>query len=83
MNIKILGPGCMNCKTLEARTKEALLTLNMTATVDKIIEYADIAVYGIMKTPGLVLDGKIVVQGQVPTVDKIIEILQASTGTVK
>jgi predicted DsbA family dithiol-disulfide isomerase len=71
----------MNCKTLEARTVEALAALNMTATVEKIVEYADIATYGIMKTPGLVLDGKIVVQGHVPTVEKIMEILKSSTVT--
>ncbi len=79
MTIKVLGPGCMNCKTLEARTMDALAALNMTATVEKIVDYADIAAFGIMKTPGLVLDGKIVVQGHVPTVEKIIEILQSST----
>lgn len=77
MNIKVLGPGCTNCKTLERRTGEALSALNMTAVVEKVTEYADIASYGIMRTPGLVVDGTVVVQGYVPTVEKIKEIIVA------
>jgi small redox-active disulfide protein 2 len=76
MNIKVLGSGCPNCKTLESRTVEALNALNITATIDKVVEYADIATYGIMKTPGLVIDGKVVVQGYVPTIEKIKELIQ-------
>jgi len=78
MNIKVLGPGCNNCKTLESRTVEALKALNITATIEKVVDYADIATYGIMRTPGLVIDGKVVVQGHVPTVEKIKEILLGS-----
>lgn len=78
MNIKVLGPGCNNCKTLENRTVEALKALNITATIEKVVEYADIATYGIMRTPGLVIDGKVVIQGHVPAVENIKEILQAS-----
>jgi len=78
MDIKVLGPGCNNCKTLESRTVEALKALNITATIEKVVEYADIATYGIMRTPGLVIDGKVVVQGHVPTVENIKEILQTT-----
>jgi small redox-active disulfide protein 2 len=78
MNIKVLGPGCMNCKTLEQRTIEALNALHITATIDKVVEYSDIASYGIMRTPGLVIDGKIVVQGRVPTMENIKEIIRSS-----
>jgi small redox-active disulfide protein 2 len=77
MNIKVLGPGCTNCKTLEKRTVEALNALNITATIDKVVEYEDIASYGIMRTPGLVINSTVVVQGYVPTVDKIKEIIVA------
>ena len=77
MKIKVLGPGCTNCKTLERRTGEALAALNMTADIEKIVEYADIASYGIMRTPSLVVDGKVVVQGYVPTVEKLKEIIVA------
>ncbi len=77
MNIKVLGPGCMNCKTLEKRTKEALQDLNMEAVVEKVEDYQKIASYGIMRTPGLVVDEKVAVSGFVPTVDKLKEILLA------
>lgn len=79
MNIKVLGPGCMNCKTLERRTIEALNALHITATIVKVVEYSDIASYGIMRTPGLVIDGKVVLQGRVPTVENIKELIQSSS----
>ena len=77
MHIKVLGPGCMNCKTLEKRTIEALQQLNMEAQVEKVEDYQKIASYGIMRTPGLVIDEKVAMSGSVPTVEKIKEILMA------
>lgn len=77
MNIKVLGPGCMNCKTLEKRTNEALQELKMVADVEKVVDYQKIASYGIMRTPGLVIDEKVAVSGSVPTVEKIKELLLA------
>ncbi len=75
MTIKVLGPGCMNCRTLEKRTLEALGDLKMEATVEDVTDYQKIASYGIMRTPGLVIDEKVVVAGSVPPVEKIKEIL--------
>ncbi len=67
MDIKVLGPGCANCVRLEAHVKEALEASGITdATVEKITDYADIASWGIMSTPGLVIDGAVVVSGRVP-----------------
>lgn len=77
MIIKVLGPGCMNCKTLQRRTEEALNELHLQATIEKVEAYQDIAAYGIMKTPGLVIDEKVVVAGFVPPVEKLKEILLA------
>jgi small redox-active disulfide protein 2 len=77
MNIKVLGSGCANCKTLERRTQEALLELNVQATLEKVEDYQKIASYGIMRTPGLVIDEKVVMSGAVPTVEKIKELLLA------
>jgi small redox-active disulfide protein 2 len=77
MIIKVLGPGCMNCKTLEKHTKEALQELNMEAVVEKVEDYQKIASYGIMRTPGLVIDEKVAISGSVPTVEKIKELLLA------
>ncbi|HOP49220.1 MAG TPA: thioredoxin family protein [Ignavibacteriales bacterium] len=71
MKIKVLGPGCANCKTLEARTREALTQLNVNAEIEKVEDYDKIISYGIMRTPGLVIDEKVVVSGRVPTVEEI------------
>ncbi|MEX0602401.1 MAG: thioredoxin family protein [Bacteroidota bacterium] len=77
MTIKVLGPGCMNCKTLERRTLEALDELQMTADVTKVEDLDTIISYGIMRTPGLVIDEKVVWAGGVPPVSKIKEFLSA------
>jgi small redox-active disulfide protein 2 len=78
MIIKVLGPGCANCTTLEARTKEAVAALGVEATIEKVTDYPAIAGYGIMRTPGLVVDEKVVVSGRVPTVSQIHELLTAA-----
>ena len=68
MTIKILGPGCMNCKTLYRRTLEAVAALGIQAEVEKVEDLEGIASYGIMRTPGMVIDEKVVWQGGVPSV---------------
>jgi small redox-active disulfide protein 2 len=75
MNIKILGSGCINCKTLEKRTIDALQELNMDAAVEKVQDFQKIAAYGIMHTPGLVINEKVVLSGHVPTVEKLKEVI--------
>lgn len=77
MHIKVLGPGCANCKTLYRRTEEALEALHLEATIEKVEAYEEIAKFGILRTPGLVVDGKVVMSGSVPTADKIKELLSA------
>jgi small redox-active disulfide protein 2 len=71
MKIKVLGTGCANCKTLEARTREALTQLNVNAEIENVEDYDKIISYGIMRTPGLVIDEKVVVSGRVSTVEEI------------
>lgn len=75
MTIKVLGTGCVNCKTLERRTHEALEQMNVQANVEKVEDLNGIASYGILRTPGLVIDERVVWQGGVPSVDKIKELL--------
>lgn len=82
MTIKVLGPGCMNCRTLELRTREALAQTGLTATVEKVADLDRIVAYGVLRTPGLVIDEKLVWQGSVPTVEKIKEIIAAHTPVV-
>jgi len=82
MTIKVLGPGCINCRTLERRTREALAELNLQAQVLKVGDLDGIVSYGILRTPGLVIDEKVVYQGGVPPVSKIKElIVKAKEGT--
>jgi len=77
MKVKVLGPGCMNCRTLEKRTHEALEQMHTEAAVEKVTDLEGIASYGVMRTPGLVIDEKLVWQGGVPTVEKIKELITA------
>jgi small redox-active disulfide protein 2 len=77
MDIKILGPGCANCQRLEERTREAVTALNLEAEVEKVTDVAEIASYGIMRTPGLVVDDRVLVSGRVPTTREIQELLES------
>ena len=79
MTIKVLGPGCMNCRTLERRTLDALAEMHLQADVEKVAELDGIASYGVLRTPGLVIDEKLVWQGGVATVEKIKELIAAHT----
>jgi len=75
MEIKILGTGCPKCNSLEKNTKEALAEMNIDANIEKVDDIMKIMEYGIMKTPGLVVDEKIVVSGRLPSVSEIIKLL--------
>lgn len=75
MIVKILGPGCKNCANLERATREALDELGVDATVEKVTDYAEIAGYGVMRTPGLVVDDEVLVSGRVPKVDELRQLL--------
>ena len=78
MIIKILGSGCANCQRLEANAKDALATLGLEATIEKVTDFGDIASYGVMKTPGLVVDEQVLVSGRVPEAKEIATLLSAS-----
>ena len=71
MNIKILGSGCPNCRKLEENTKKAVSELGIEATFEKVSDYKDIVSYGVMKTPALVVDGKVKLSGRVPSSEEI------------
>ncbi|PKM55683.1 MAG: redox-active disulfide protein 2 [Firmicutes bacterium HGW-Firmicutes-3] len=75
MEIKVLGPGCKNCTNLEANTKKALEELNIEATVEKVTDMKEIMGYGVMRTPALVVDGKLKMMGRVPKPSEIKEYL--------
>ena len=77
MDIKVLGPGCKNCVTLDKIAHEVVAEMGLTATFVKIEDYAAIASYGVMSTPALVVNGKVVLSGRVPTPRQLKEILAA------
>lgn len=77
MKIKILGPGCANCQRLEERTKEAVEALGLDVNLEKVSDAAEIASYGIMRTPGLVIDDMVVVAGRVPSTREISDLLKS------
>lgn len=71
MEIKILGTGCPNCKELERRVRNVLAELGIAASVEKIADITKIVSFGIMGTPGLVIDGRVVSAGKVPRPEEI------------
>jgi small redox-active disulfide protein 2 len=75
MEIKILGTGCPKCKTLEQLTRDVVSKNNIDATITKIEDIMEIMKYNIMITPALVIDGKVVVKGRVPSADEIKQLL--------
>jgi len=75
MKIKILGPGCPKCKTLEKVTREAVAETGIEATIEKVEDIVKILEYRVMHTPALVINGKVVLSGHVPTINHVKEIL--------
>jgi small redox-active disulfide protein 2 len=75
MEIKILGPGCPKCQTLEKNTKDAVAELGLDAQIGKVTEINEIANHGVFMTPGLVVDGEVKLVGKVASKDEIKKIL--------
>ncbi|MCW3788113.1 thioredoxin family protein [Plebeiibacterium sediminum] len=75
MDIKVLGTGCTKCKNLEKATREAVAELGVEATVTKVEDMLKIMEFGVMTTPALVVDGKVVSKGTLLKVDEIKKLL--------
>ncbi len=75
MEIKVLGPGCPKCKTLEKLTREVVEQNSIQATITKVEDIMEIMSYNVMSTPALVVNGKVEVKGRVPSADEIKQIL--------
>ena len=67
LNIKILGSGCANCKKLEAVARDAATTSGLEAEFEKVTDMKAIMAYDILSTPALVINGKVVASGRIPT----------------
>lgn len=74
--VKVLGSGCAKCNELEAATREALKELGMESTIDHVTDFTEIAAYGVMSTPALVVDGKVVSYGKVLKKEEVMKLLQ-------
>jgi small redox-active disulfide protein 2 len=80
--IKILGPGCANCKRLYQEAEKAVAQSGQPATITKVEAMEDIMAYGILRTPGLVIDGKVVASGRIPPASEIVTMITTARTTV-
>ena len=79
--VKVLGPGCENCKKVEAIARQAVAGLGVQATVEKVTDSAAIAAYHLLATPGLVIGEKVVCAGRIPTEAEVISWLATALET--
>lgn len=71
MDIKILGPGCQNCKRLYEETAKAVVQLGMPATISKVERFEEFAAYKVLMTPALVINGQVKAAGRIPSAGEI------------
>ncbi len=75
MEIKVLGTGCKKCRSLEKLTHEAVDAIDIDASIEKVEDIYKIMQMGVMATPALVIDKKVVLSGRLPSLDELTEIL--------
>ncbi|MBE0662527.1 MAG: TM0996/MTH895 family glutaredoxin-like protein [Bacteroidales bacterium] len=75
MEIKVLGPGCMKCKNMEKVVRETVEQNNIDAQISKVEDIMEIMTYGVMTTPALVVDGRVVIKGYIPSKDEVLRVL--------
>ncbi len=79
--IKVLGSGCANCRRLTQLTEQALTELGLDASVEKVTDYAQIASYGVMTTPALVVGDQVLLAGRIPGLSSLKEALAQRLAT--
>ena len=82
MEVKVLGTGCSNCRTTTALIEQVAREKGIPITLHKVEELRDIMSYGVMSTPGVVIDGKVVHAGGVPSRDRIAQWLSAASSAL-
>jgi small redox-active disulfide protein 2 len=83
LNIKVLGSGCANCINLEKLCREVVTENNIEAEIEKVTDYKNIMSYGIMSTPGLIVNGKVVHSGKLPTKSTLTHWLMNAFAEIK
>jgi small redox-active disulfide protein 2 len=78
ITVKILGSGCKRCQTLETRVRELVALNKIDATVEKVTDINQMMNYGIMMTPGLVINEKVMSTGIIPKDDQLLEWLKGT-----
>jgi small redox-active disulfide protein 2 len=78
MNIKVLGPGCAKCQTLEKTVKEVVAALKLDIKVEEIKDMKEIMQYPILMTPGLVINEKVVMSGKVPSKAEVERLIMSA-----
>jgi small redox-active disulfide protein 2 len=71
MEIKVLGPGCPKCKQTEQRVREAVAEAGITANIEKVTDIMEIAGYGVLGTPAVIIDGEVKSVGKIPSTKDI------------
>lgn len=77
LNVKVLGAGCANCKRLEQTVRRVAEANGLALDIEKITDYEQIMTWNILKTPGLVVAGKLVAAGRIPGDPEILRLLTA------
>lgn len=78
LQIKILGTGCPNCDKLQEETKKAIANLGVEAEIEKVTDYQKILEHNVLSTPGLVINGKVVSHGKIPSQGELISFLASA-----
>jgi small redox-active disulfide protein 2 len=78
LDIKVLGPGCANCIKLESMCREVVAENNLESAIEKVTKVEDFWKYGVMLSPALVVNGKVLVQGKLPTKHTLIHWLMSA-----
>ncbi|NLC29949.1 MAG: thioredoxin family protein [Chloroflexi bacterium] len=73
LNIKILGSGCANCKRLEQIVRKVIENNSLEAEIEKVTDFQEITKWPILSTPGLVVDGKVLSSGRIPSEAEITD----------
>jgi small redox-active disulfide protein 2 len=76
LHVKVLGSGCANCQRLESETRAALTDAHIPFELSKVTDDAEIAGYGVMSTPALVMEEQVVSAGRIPARSRIVELAQ-------